>query len=66
MTLTDPKAYTQPWVAELRTGTLVTKGLDTHTVMREDVCVPSEEAKYKELVREPAGDPEAAKKLESQ
>jgi cyclase len=65
MTITDPKAYTQPWVAELRTATLVTRGLDAHTVMREDVCVPSEEAKYKELVREPAGDPEAAKKLES-
>jgi hypothetical protein len=65
MTITDPKAYTQPWAAELRTATLVTPGLDAHTMMREDVCVPSEEAKYKELVRDPAGDPEAAKKLES-
>jgi glyoxylase-like metal-dependent hydrolase (beta-lactamase superfamily II) len=64
MTLTDPKAYTVPWVAEPRTASLVTPGLDTHTVMREDVCVPSEEAKYKELVRDPAGDPEAAKKLQ--
>jgi glyoxylase-like metal-dependent hydrolase (beta-lactamase superfamily II) len=63
MTLTDPTAYTQPWTAELRTATLVTPGLDAHTVMREDVCVPSDEAKYKKLVREPAGDAEAAKKL---
>jgi len=65
ITLTDPKAYTRPWVSDLRTATLVTHGLDPFTVMREDLCIPSVEAKYKEQVREPAGDPEAAKKLQS-
>jgi hypothetical protein len=38
MTLTDPTAYTQPWTAELRTGNLVTPGLDAHTVMRRCLC----------------------------
>lgn len=62
MTLTDPGAYTRPWVADVRTGTLVTPALDPITEMREDVCVPSEEEKYKETVREPAGDPNAPNK----
>lgn len=49
MTLTDPKAYTKPWVAE--TKTLV---LDPQMELQEDVCVPSDEQKYRELIREPA------------
>jgi hypothetical protein len=49
MTLTDPKAYTKPWVAETKT-----LALDPQMQLREDVCVPSEEQKYKELIREPA------------
>jgi glyoxylase-like metal-dependent hydrolase (beta-lactamase superfamily II) len=49
MTLTDPKAYTKPWVSEKKT-------LDWEpTELREDVCVPSVEAKYKDLIRDPAG-----------
>lgn len=59
MTLTDPMAYTKPWVADVRTGELVTHGLDPLTEMREDLCVPSEEEKYKNVVREPAGNPNA-------
>ena len=59
MTLTDPMAYTKPWVADVRTGQLVTPGLDPLTTMREDLCVPSEEEKYKDVVREPAGNPNA-------
>jgi hypothetical protein len=51
MTLTDPKAYTQPWVSEKMTMTLA----DSKTRMREDVCVPSAEQKYKEVIRNPAG-----------
>jgi hypothetical protein len=51
MTLTDPKAYTQPWVSEKMTLTLA----DAKTAMREDVCVPSVEQKYKEVIRDPAG-----------
>ena len=51
MTLTDPKAYTKPWVSDKMTLTLA----DKKTVMREDVCVPSAEAKYKEQIRNPAG-----------
>jgi len=51
MTVTDPKAYTKPWVSDKSTLTLG----DNKTVMREDICVPSVEAKYKEEVRNPAG-----------
>ena len=51
MTLTDPKAYTKPWASDKSTLTLA----DSKTVMREDVCIPSVEAKYKEEVRNPAG-----------
>lgn len=53
MTLTDPKAYTAPWVSAVTTWTLTPK-----QTMREDLCVPSDEAKYKDEMREPA----AAKK----
>jgi hypothetical protein len=66
MTVTDPTAYSTPWVADARTGTLVTPGLDQFTTMREDVCVPSEEEKYKEQVREPAGDADKGKGLVEQ
>jgi hypothetical protein len=53
MTLTDPKAYTQPWVSEK-----VTLSRNTEKIqMREDVCIPSVEMKYKEQVRNPAGTP---------
>ena len=51
MTLTDPKAYTKPWIGEKFTFKLA----DKKTEMREDVCVPSVEAKYKETIRDPAG-----------
>jgi hypothetical protein len=51
MTLTDPVAYTTPWVSEKMTLTLA----EPKTQMREDVCVPSAEQKYKEVIRNPAG-----------
>jgi hypothetical protein len=51
MTLTDPKAYAKPWTSEKITLTRDTE----HTEMREDICVPSHEAQYKEVVRDPAG-----------
>jgi hypothetical protein len=50
MTLTDPAMYTKPWTigpASLRWS--------PKEVMREDVCAPSDEKKYLEEVREPAG-----------
>lgn len=49
MTLTDPKAYTAPWVSDVTTWTLAPK-----MSMREDLCAPSDEAKYKDEMREPA------------
>jgi hypothetical protein len=49
MTLTDPKAYTEPWVSDVTTWTLSPK-----QAMREDLCAPSDELKYKEEMREPA------------
>jgi hypothetical protein len=51
MTLTDPKAYTKLWATS---GTMALKW-SPKEVMREDVCAPSDEEKYKEEVREPAG-----------
>jgi len=60
MTLTDPKAYTTPWVSEKKylerfyTDELKARGSGWND-LREDTCVPDVEAKYKEEVREPAG-----------
>ena len=51
MTLTDPTAYTQPWTSE---PMMLTRGTAKDT-MREDVCVPSVEQRYKEVIRNPAG-----------
>lgn len=52
MTLTDPKAYTTPWVSETKIWKLSPK---EH--MREDLCAPSDEQSYKEDIREPAARP---------
>ncbi len=49
MTLTDPKAYTTPWVSEMKTWKLSPK---EH--MHEDLCAPSDEQSYKDDMREPA------------
>jgi hypothetical protein len=62
MTITDPKAYTQPWPSTKMTlrwfpaDQLKARNSGWED-LREDVCIPSEEAKYKELVRVPAGTP---------
>jgi hypothetical protein len=50
MTLTDPMAYMRPWVSK----TLSFKW-SPKEVMREDLCAPSDESKYKDEVRTPAG-----------
>lgn len=52
LTLIDSKAYTKPWVSETKT-----LKLDPKMQIREDVCVPSDEAKYKEEMRQPAATP---------
>jgi hypothetical protein len=49
MTLTDLKTYTRPWVSDTKTWKLAAK-----EPMREDVCVPSDEERYKEEMRVPA------------
>ena len=49
LTLTDPKAYTAPWVSDKKTWKLQANGK-----MREDVCAPSDEETYKKDMREPA------------
>lgn len=51
MTLTDSKAFTKPWLGD----TMSLRLADSSVEMREDVCVPSEEQRYKELIRNPAG-----------
>jgi hypothetical protein len=50
MTLTDPATYTKPWVS----GPASLKW-SPKEVMREDVCSPSDEKKYLDEIREPAG-----------
>jgi hypothetical protein len=50
MTLTDPATYTKPWVIGPATLKWTPK-----EVMREDVCAPSDEKKYLDEIREPAG-----------
>ena len=50
MTLTDPKAYTAP----LATSRVTTWKLTPKRTMREDLCAPSDELRYKDEVREPA------------
>lgn len=49
MTLTDPKAYTAPWVSDKKTWKLTPQ-----RSMREDVCAPSDEDTYRKDMREPA------------
>jgi hypothetical protein len=49
MTLTDPKAYTAPLSSSVTTWKLTPK-----RTMREDLCAPSDELRYKDEVREPA------------
>jgi hypothetical protein len=53
MTLTDPKAYTKPWVGNKQTYHLVLPR--EQTVMYEYYCAPSEEQTFNEGVRNPAG-----------
>jgi glyoxylase-like metal-dependent hydrolase (beta-lactamase superfamily II) len=60
MVLNDPKAYASEWVAEKhyleRFPDDELKARDSGwDDLREDVCIPSVEAKYKDEVREPAG-----------
>ena len=52
MTLTDPKAYTKPWVSETKVWKLWPK-----MEIREDICAPSDEERYKEEMRVPAATP---------
>ena len=48
MTITAPKAYTEPWISEKKTLRLVPKG-----ELQELFCVPSEEQRFNSLVRDP-------------
>jgi hypothetical protein len=53
MTITDPKAYTKPWVGNKRKFNLqLPKG---QMVLDEHYCVPSEEQAFNQGVRNPAG-----------
>jgi hypothetical protein len=60
MTITDPKAYTQPWASAPlylhRLGPDEISAKDNGWEdLREDACIPSQEVRYKDLIREPAG-----------
>lgn len=50
MTFTDPTAFTKPWASAPMSLKWSPK-----EVMREDLCAPSDEERYKEEVRDPAG-----------
>jgi hypothetical protein len=49
ITIDDPKTYTKPWVSDTKLLKLTDPKEFT-----EDFCVPSDEQRYKELMREPA------------
>jgi len=51
MTLTDPKVFTAPWVADKRIFKLGPKGRE----IVEQFCVPSQEMEFNRVVRDPAG-----------
>jgi hypothetical protein len=53
MTLTDPRAYTKPWVGNPQTFKLLLP--KDRTELYEWYCVPSEEESFNEGVRNPAG-----------
>lgn len=48
MTINAPKAYTKPWVSEKKT-----LKLDTKPELEEIFCVPTEEQRFNQLVRDP-------------
>jgi hypothetical protein len=48
MVINAPKAYTKPWVSEKKTFRLAPK-----TELQELFCVPSEEQRFNQLVRDP-------------
>lgn len=48
--LSDPKAYAKPWVIPT-----VTFRWTPQEVMREDLCAPSDEKRYLDEIRQPAG-----------
>jgi hypothetical protein len=51
LTLTDPKAYTKPWVSDRKTFKLE----PARSEVTEIFCVPSEEELFNKRVRDPAG-----------
>jgi len=50
MTLTDPKIFTAPWVSERKIMKLAPR-----REIAEQFCVPSQEAEFNRIVRDPAG-----------
>src|SRR4030095_12864967 len=53
MTITDPVTYTKPWVGEKKGLQLLPPGPNSE--IRQELCVPSEEAMFNKGVRDPAG-----------
>jgi hypothetical protein len=53
MTITDPVTYTKPWVGEKKGLNLLPPGPNSE--IRQELCVPSEEALFNKGVRDPAG-----------
>jgi hypothetical protein len=49
MVINAPKAYTKPWVSEKKTFRLAPAA----TEIQELFCVPSEEQRFNQLVRDP-------------
>jgi hypothetical protein len=48
MTLTDPKAYTEPWVSDKITF------VRAKAAIFEEICAPSEENRFNDRVRDAA------------
>lgn len=59
MTVTDPKYYAKPWKSQTKRFKLLPKDFiktpEGWSGLLEDVCVPSDEAEFNRVIRDPAG-----------
>ena len=58
MTITDPKYYAKPWVAEIKRMHLLPKDFIKQSgwpSLLEDLCAPANENEFNRVIRDPAG-----------
>lgn len=55
MTITDPKAYTRPWVSDKKILEPLPQERWPFKELREEICAPANEESFNQKVRNPAG-----------